>query len=474
MPSPGIGRGAGAGRGEGIPVSSRAPTGGGRRRATVAVCVAMMLALAACESDGSNNPGPAPSPSATQSEPVKLTLGVNGTEDELAAYTDVAEIFDSLYDPAEVKVENWDSSADMMAAIRDGKDVPDVFLVSRDDLAALQERKLIQPVDALLDARGVDFGDGYSRDALQAFSADDRLQCMPYGISPMVIYYNTRLVDFDQMQKRGLLSPAEREAWTFEMFTAAAQYASRPSEGTKGFYIAPGVRTFAPFIYSGGGQVFDDEDAPTSLAFSDGDSVDALERTLEVLRRPQLTLSEQQVAKRSPLERFKEGKLGMIAGYRRLVPELRQVHGLDFDVISMPILDGLATSGDITGLCLSRDAASTPAAADLMVHMLSTPSVDRVVRAGYLVPANSEVALSEEFLQPGRLPEHSDVFNNSVRAIQIPPLLSVWPELERAVRPELEALVEVPVLDDLEERLAQIDEESRPVLESDNATPTDE
>jgi multiple sugar transport system substrate-binding protein len=455
----------------GGPVSSRATTGGVRRRATAAACVAMMLALAACEADGSN-PEPAPSPSATPDDPVKLTLGVNGTEDELAAYTAVAEIFDSLYDPAEVEVENWDSSADMMSAIRDGEDVPDVFLVNRDDLATLQEENLTQPVDALLDARGVDFGDGYSRDALQAFSADDRLQCMPYGISPMVIYYNTELVDFDRMEKRGLLVPEEREAWTFEMFTAAAQFASR--RGANGVYIEPGVRTLAPFIYSGGGQVFDDEDAPTSLALSDGDSVEAMERTLEVLRRPQLSLSEKQVAERSPLQWFKRGELGMMAGYRRLVPELRQTQGLDFDVISMPILDGLATTGDITGLCLSADAASTPAAADLMVQLLGTPAVERVVRAGYLVPANSQVALSEEFLQPGRLPEHSSVFNNSVRAIQIPPLLSVWSELEEAVAPELDQLVQVPVLDDLEERLADIDEQSRPVLESDSATPSEE
>ena len=454
-------------------MSSRATTGRAHRRVAVAVSMAVMLALAACEADG-GTPQPAPSSSATKEDPVSLTLGVHGTPDELAAYTAVAETFDSLYDPATVDVKNWDSSADMMSAIRDGEDVPDVFLVNRDDLATLEQEEATQPVDTLLDARGVDFGDAYSRDALQAFSADDRLQCMPYGISPMVIYYNTRLVDFERMENRGLEFPAEREAWTFEMFTAAAQFASRPGGGAKGVYIEPGIRNLAPFIYSGGGQVFDDEDAPTSLAFSDGDSVEAIERTLEVLRRPQLTLSEKQVAKRSPLEWFKRGELGMMAGYRRLVPELRQVHGLDFDVISMPILDGSATSGDITGLCLSADAASTPAAADLMVHLVGAEAVERVVRAGYLVPANSEVALSEEFLQPGRLPEHSSVFNNSVRAIQIPPLLSVWPELERAVAPELQQLVEVPVLDDLEERLADIDEESRNVLESDTATPTEE
>jgi multiple sugar transport system substrate-binding protein len=454
-------------------VSSRATTGGVRRRAALAVCVAMMLSLAACESDGGSSPEPAPAPSSTQEEPVRLTLGVNGTDDELAAYTAVSEIFDSLYDPATVKVENWDTSADMMAEIEDGEDVPDVFLVNRDDLATLQRKHLTQPVDGLLDARGVDFGDGYSRDALQAFSAEDRLQCMPYGISPMVIYYNTKLVDFDRIEARGLPVPAEREAWTLDMFAAAAQIASRPGRRTHGFYIGPGLRALAPFVYSGGGELFDDEDAPTSLALAEGDGPEALERALELLRRPQLTLSEQQVERRSPLEWFERGKLGMMAGYRRLVPELRQVHGLDFDVISMPILDSAATTGDITGLCLSADAASTPAAADLMVHLLSTPAVARVVRAGYLVPANSEVALSDEFLQPGRLPEHSSVFNNSVRAIQIPPLLSVWPELEDELAPELDQLVQVPVLDDLEERLAEIDEESRTILESDTATPSE-
>ena len=276
------------------------------------------------------------------------------------------------------------------------------------------------------------------------------------------------------MEARGLEFPVERAAWTFEMFAAAAQFASRPGSGSSGVYIEPGVRTLAPFIYSGGGQVSTTRTAPTSLACSEGDSVEAIERTLDVLRRPQLTLSEKQVAERSPLQWFKRGELGMMAGYRRLVPELRQVQGLDFDVIAMPILDGSATTGDITGLCMSADAASTPAAADLMVHVLGTPAVERVVRAGYLVPANSQVALSEEFLQPGRLPLHSSVFNNSVRAIQMPPLLSVWPELERAVAPELDQLVQVPVLDDLEQRLADIDEESRPVLESDTATPTED
>lgn len=130
----------------------------------------------------------------------------------------------------------------------------------------------------------------------------------------------------------------------------------------------------------------------------------------------------------------------------------------------MPTLDSAATTGDISGLCLSADAASTPEAADFLVHTLTAESVGRVVRAGYLAPANLEVALSDEFLQPGRLPDHAAVFNDSVRSMRIPPLLENWTELEAAVSASLQQLLNVTILD-LDALTTQIDEESRAVLD---------
>jgi multiple sugar transport system substrate-binding protein len=447
----------------------------GARRGAAATCVLALLAAATagCEA-GAPSPPPEPT-SSTPSEPTRLTLGVSGSEEEIAAYTAVAETFDSLYDGATVELESHPDDADLVDALREG-DVPDVFLVSRDDLAWLLEEQLTQPVDALLDERGVDFGDGYSRDGVQAFSADNRLQCMPYGISPMVIFYNKALVDFERMEERGLPvpDPEERASWSFETFSAAVQFASRPRRGTKGVHVDPTIRSLAPFIYSGGGQLFDDEDDPTALALSDGASRAALELTLELLRNPQLTLTPEQLSQQPALRWFERGRLGMIAGYRSMVPDLRRVHGLDFDVIGMPVLDSAATSGDITGLCLSADAVSTPAAADLMVHLLSTEAVQRVVRTGYLVPANLEVALSDDFVQPGRQPDHAAVFNNAVRSIVFPPPLTTWNQLEETVAQMLQQLIDVPVLDDLDLRLEEIDEQSRAVLDPESVSPSED
>ncbi|HYF73573.1 MAG TPA: extracellular solute-binding protein [Nocardioides sp.] len=441
--------------------------------------VALALSMVGCTDDGPE-PGPDPTTAPTTPSVDQLTFGVYGPEVELAAYRATVDAWNAAgEDRPEVKLRTWPDHAAMRAAIDSGAEVPDVFLASRSDLRWMLDERHNQPVDELLDERGVEFGDGYSRDALQAFSADDRLQCIPYAVSPMVIYYNRALVNFDRMRNRGLPAPEpDASSWSFEQFAAAADFAARPKRETKGVHIAATLSGLAPFIASGGGSVFDDGTDPTSLAFSSDGSRSALERTLELLRNPQLTLDDEQLAEASPVRWFERGRLGMIAGYRSLVPELREVDGLDFDVLPMPVLDSASTVGDVTGMCLSRTSASIPLAADFLVHEISAESVSQVTRTGYLAPANLEVALSDTFLQPGRHPLHAAYFNTSVRSITLPPLIDSLGQVEAAVQPSLEQLVYGVGVLDLDALTEQIDEESRAILsppeptESPSGSPT--
>ncbi|WP_460795578.1 ABC transporter substrate-binding protein [Nocardioides pacificus] len=450
--------GPGAGRGL---AEGRRPV---RRALFAGLALTLAATTAACTQED-DEPGAAPSPSAS-AEPTRLTFGVYGPDEELTAFTDVVEAYNSLADNSTVSLRTWSDHETAVSAMRSEAQVPDVFFATRDDLAWLREEELSQPVDELLDERGVDFGDVYSRDALQAFSGDNRLQCMPYGISPMVIFYNRDLVDFDVMRERGLDAPSSNASWSLEEFTAAAEMATRPRRGTRGLHIEPTVTGLAPFIVSGSGNVFNDATDPTSLAFSDESTQGALEQTLQLLRTPYLTLTDAQLSKADPVEWFKRGRVGMIAGYRSLVPELRTVPGLNFDVMPMPTLDEEATLGDITALCMSADAADSGEAADFMTYALSSIAVERVVRAGYLVPANLEVAESDVFLQPGRMPEGSAVFNRRVRDITMLPVIDDWEALEEAVAADLRQLVTVPVLE-LGDLTTQIDEASQRVLDPD-------
>ena len=165
----------------------------------------------------------------------------------------------------------------------------------------------------------------------------------------------------------------------------------------------------------------------------------------------------------------------MITGTRALVPVLREVPGLRFDVMPIPSIEGAATVGEITGLCISQDAESPATAADFMVYASSTEAVSEVVREGYLQPANQEVALLRR-LPPARARcrLNGTVFNESVGRMVIPPLLDTWDELEDAVEPYLlEMFFAVPTID-LPLIGAQIDAVSQPILSPETTTPTPE
>ena len=445
-----------------------------RRLVAIAAAVATVLGLAACSDEGAEPPETTASatgqPTGSGQAETSLTFGVYGSAGEVAAYEQMARTFEG----ADVRVTAKGDADEATLAYRSGAELPDVFLLPRRNLRWFVDRNRTQPVDELLDERGVNFGDDYSRDALLAFAADDALQCMPFALSPMVVYYNTDLIDFDRMEARGLDVPEDSTRWTFAQFQDAARFASRPRRGTKGVWIEPTVRGLAPFIFSGGGELFDDDQEPTSLAFSSEDTRAALATTLELLRNPQLTPSQDQLERTSALELFEDGRLGMIAGFRDLTPQLRQQSGLNFDVMPMPTLDSQATIGDFVGLCLSARSENTGLAADFLVHALSPESVQSVAKAGYVVPANAEVAASDSFLQPGREPEDSRVFTDSIRYIRLTPALESYSRLQDVVGRDIAGLVNVPVLD-LPTQTEDIDEASRRLLdpESPSESPSD-
>ena len=434
--------------------------------ATVVALLGLGLVATACDSDAGNEPLPGPDPVTAPQAKVELTLGVWGKKEEVAGYQQVVEDYNEASTTSTVTIESWPDRDALDDALRAGEASPDVYLASRRDLTFLREEGFAMPVDELLDERSVEFGDGYSRDALEAFSADTRLQCMPFGVSPMVIYRNTDLVDLERMLELELDVPSpDSNRFTFDEFRAAAEFATKPRKRSKGVYIEPSLRGLAPFIYSGGGEIFDDADMPSSLALSSDESREALERTLELLRRPNLTLSEEQLDKATPLEWFERGRLGMMAGYRDLVPELRDVEGLRFDVLPMPTLDSAATIGDLTGLCLNPATESVNESADLLVHMISDEVVGELTRTGYLVPANQQVALTEDFTQSALQPDRADLFTYSVRSMRVPPLLDTWTPLQSLVDGPIAELVTAPGVLDLETATAEIDQLSREVLD---------
>jgi multiple sugar transport system substrate-binding protein len=362
---------------------------------------------------------------------------VIGSAGEIAQYETMAESYEPLTRRVTVKVESWPNDSAMLADFRRGEPVPDVFLANRRHLSYLTQHDLVQPVDQLLDDRGFDFGDEYPRSSLTAFGADNRLECLPYGVEPAVVYYNKSLVRLARLKN----PPTPGQGWSLDQLEAAGRWATDHHPGVAGISLDPTLNGIAPFVYSGGGNLFDSTTDPTSLALSDDTNVQTLTQTVRALRAPGTTLTPNQLARHTPMEWFARGRLALFEGSRRMVPDLRDVPDLDFDVMPMPSLGTSATVGGLTGMCLSRHAHDVGTAADFLVYANSPGALALVSYGGYLQPANQTVALSDAFQQPGLMPQHASVFTFSVKSMVYPPALGSWDDLELAVDPIVERLL---------------------------------
>lgn len=440
---------------------------------TAAAAAAAFLVLAAgCtvtpspEQRTSPSPSPSSSPTGPEADPGPLTLrfAVYGEQPQLAAYERLAKAF--MRENSNVTVEVLGAPTPEEADRRleewfDAGFAPDVFLLEQEWLPRYLVEERVQPVNDVLAQRGVDFGDGYQRDGLVAFSADDALQCMPHDVSPLVVYYNPDLVDMSRVGEPGEEPVTAEDGWTFEQFRLAAAQAA--GDGAEGLHIEPSLMQLAPFIWSAGGEVVDDLDDPTSLTLSDGDARAALEVVLDTVREPRLTPGVEQLAEQDALTRFERGDLGMILGTHELVPRLQAADGLDFEVFPLPRIGSYRTSTDMSGYCLSATSEHAAAAADFLAFAVSNEGATITTEPGYVQPSNLQVAHSPAFIQPGMQPENVFVFNEGVRRSERLPRTVTWPIVEAATVPYLRRMFYDPVID-LETLLEEADQRSQVIL----------
>ncbi|GGU18939.1 ABC transporter substrate-binding protein [Nocardioides albus] len=434
-----------------------------KRLATALLVTVLSASLAACGGEPAAKPSPSPTTTKAPAK-VKLVFGVSGHKTLVDTYKQLAAEYTQDVPNVTVEVKSWPTADQLTAAIDSGEKV-DVVLTPRADVVKFAEDKSIQPVDTLLEARNVDFGDKYSREAMEDFSVDRRLECMPYSVSPQVVYVNTGLIDFEAMKKEGLPTPSVRadgslRGWTLEQFGSAMTYAAEHNKGVRGTYVEQNLSALMPWLAGAGATLFDDPLAPTTTAL--GDSAGAYEELVGALNQPNVLATSKDLGGRTPFQAFKQGRLVALVGDRSLVSDLRATEGMEWDVMPMP--GGNGTTGDYAGLCMGAETVDPDAAADFLSYLISTESVVKMVRTGHFVPVNSEVGYAPVFTQPERNPKNARIFTDTVRDMQVLPEATQLAQLQKVAAPAVRGALAAAETDQIEDFAAQIDELSKTVF----------
>jgi multiple sugar transport system substrate-binding protein len=194
----------------------------------------------------------------------------------------------------------------------------------------------------------------------------------------------------------------------------------------------------APFVWSNGGEIVDDDQRPTRFTLQAPRALQALQEFLKLRTIYGVVPTDVDVEAEDDETRFQNGRLAMLLSSRRSTPTFRTVTAFDWDVADLPRFRRPAGILHSDAYCMAK-ASKDKDAAWRFVEYANSPVGQRIVaRTGRTVPSLKSVAQSDAFLDPNAKPRSSQIFLDQIATIRRVPTVSTWPEIEDATGPILE------------------------------------
>ncbi|MCP3141634.1 ABC transporter substrate-binding protein [Pyxidicoccus xibeiensis] len=399
-------------------------------RWSAALALAGLAVLGGCKRED-------PAPTASQGQqPAKtgtteVTLQLFGDPAEVGGYRQLIAAFEAKHPDVKVRLIPIGKQKDHMAKLTtafSGGTPPDLFLLNYRRFGQFAAKGVLEPLGPRLERSTVLKERDLYPQAVEAFRYDGALTCIPQNVSSLVVYWNRAL-----FQRLGV--PPPKPDWTWDDFRKTAQALTRDEDGdgrmdVHGVAFEPTLSRLAPFIWQAGGELVDDVKDPRRLMLLDASSLEALRFVLRLQRVFKVTPTLEEAKSENHEARFAAGRLGMHLNSRRLVPTLRDVPGLDWDVAPLPRHHKVATVLHSDAYCMSRASRSKDAAFRFVEFALGPVGAELVARGGRTVPSLRSVAEGPAFLDPAQRPASARVFLDSILHIRRLPNVSVWNEVE--------------------------------------------
>jgi multiple sugar transport system substrate-binding protein len=399
------------------------------KRGILLLCV---LVLAGCGGDDGGNGG-------TGDVSGDVSFMVFGDPEEIQAYRDVIAAYENENADVDVKMIEASDRDDLIARLSTSFAAgtpPDLFLLNYRFYAQFAARDVLEPIEDRVDDSDVFEQEDFYEEAMSAFRFNDTLTCLPQNISSLVVYYNK-----DLFQKEGVAFP--KEGWKWDDMVAAAKKLTKDSNGdgkaeVYGLGIEASLIRIAPFVWSAGGELVDDDKKPTHFTLDTPEAELALERFLQLHVTDKVTPGDEEVEAEDDETRFQNGRLAMVLSSRRSTPTFRTIQNFDWDVAALPQHKEQAGILHSDAYCLTKASENKDAAWSFMEYALGPEGAPIVAKSGRTVPSLKSVAESEAFLDPTAKPANSQVFLDTIPVIRQVPSISTWPEIEDAAEPILE------------------------------------
>lgn len=399
-------------------------------RLALLLCVAL---LAACNSggpepvageDATTDASDAPFGGAAAGD---LTFTLFGDTVETAGYQQLIDAFMADHEDITITLSPVATQDDLLAKLATGfagGQPPDVFLINYRRYGQFASQDVLAPVQPYLDASEVIAEDEFVDTAMDPFRYDgETLTCMPQNVSSLQVYYNV-----DLFEEEGLEAP--QPGWTWDDFLAAAKALTK--DGRYGVGIEPTLIKIAPFVWSAGGELVDDQADPTTLALDTPEARAGVDFFLDLQLEHGVVPPQREELSLESEARFLNGELGMYFNSRRVVPTLRTITDFTWDVAPVPVAPGGEPATILHGdaYCMAEAGPAKDAAWAFIEFANSEEGQTILAESGRTVPSRKDVAASPAFLEPDKPPASSKVFIDTADTIRPVPVIPNWSRVE--------------------------------------------
>jgi multiple sugar transport system substrate-binding protein len=360
-----------------------------------------------------------------------VSLMVFGEPEELKAFRNVIGAFREQEPDITVKLIEASDRDDLLARLSTsfaGGTPPDLFLLNYRFYGQFASRGVLESVQSRLDDSDAFAEDAFYPQALEAFRRDGELICLPQNISSLVVYYNR-----DLFRQAGVAEP--KKGWTWNDMVQKAIRLTRDNDGDGnidqyGLGVEPSIIRLAPFIWSNGGELVDDEEEPRRLTLDTPAAQEAMQAFFDLRDKHLVIPSDQEREAADEEARFLDGTLAMVFSSRRSTPSFRTIKTFDWDIAPLPKHRRPAGILHSDAYCMTKASDEKDAAWRFMEFALGPEGQEITARSGRTVPSLKEVAESGAFLDPSAKPANSRVFLDTIDVIRRAPNVSTWPEIE--------------------------------------------
>lgn len=375
------------------------------------------------------------------SEPAERAISfmVFGDPAELAAYEGLVADFMAQHPEISVELGHVPGQGEyrqrLAAAFAAGAP-PDVMLLNYRRVPAFAAQGGLEPLGPYLaQSEAISVADFFP-EALEAFTWQEQLWCLPQNLSSLVLYYNQDLFD-----AAGLPYPAA--GWTWADFLAAAQALTLDMDGDGridqyGAGIEPSLYRLAPFIWQNGGELVDDPARPSRLALDSPAALAAFAWFVALQVEEGVVPDAVAESAESSESRFLNGRLAIYFNSRRGVPTYRASANFRWDVAPLPQAAQPAGILHSDAFCLAAAATHKADAWTFIEYANSSAGQSRLAASGRTVPSRLDVAQAPLFLEPTQPPANSLAFLETVPTMRRVPLHPAWIVVEETANREIE------------------------------------